>query len=171
MISCFIWPSINSWRHHNGLRTQNVNLHIMTSAYLWKIDCSSVNIVRFSSKFWYVLVEKIYYKYSKYYPSFWQRHHGVFLRLKEACQFFTFCVYSLWDMTFSQKLDSTFPSFASNIYVVLASFTLNFEYVVAETIRYISNVPFILSRFFVWSAHLYLFQTSITNLVVLKKVK
>ena len=33
---------------------------------------------------------------------------------------------------FFSKLDSTFPSFASNISVVLASFTLNFEYVVAE---------------------------------------
>ena len=32
MISCLIWPSINSWHHHNGLRTQNFNLHIMTSA-------------------------------------------------------------------------------------------------------------------------------------------
>ena len=32
MISCLIWPSINSWRHHNGLRTQNFNLPIMTSA-------------------------------------------------------------------------------------------------------------------------------------------
>ena len=31
MISCLIWPSINSWRHHNGLRTLNFNLHIMTS--------------------------------------------------------------------------------------------------------------------------------------------
>ena len=65
---------------------------------------------------------------------------------------------------FFSKLDSTFPSFASNIYVVLASFTLKFEYVVAETKS--SNVPFILSQFFVGSAHLYLFQTSITNLVI-----
>ena len=137
MISCLIWPSINSWRHHNGLRTQNSNLHIMTSAYFWKLDCIFVKIDRFSSKFWYVLVETILYKSSFHNFSFWQRHHGVFLRLKEACQFFTFCVYSLWDMTFSQKLDSTFPSFASNIYVVLASFTLNFEYVVAETKSYL----------------------------------
>ena len=67
---------------------------------------------------------------------------------------------------FFSKLDSTFPSFASNIYVVLASFTLNFEYVVAETIRYLKCAIY-LSQFFVGSAHLYLFQTSITNLVLL----
>ena len=103
MISCLIWPSINSWRHHNGLRTQNFNLHIMTSAYFWKIDCISVNIDRFSSKFWYDLPETILYKGSHHDISFWQRYHGVFLRLKVACQFFTLCVYSLWDMTFSQN--------------------------------------------------------------------
>ena len=103
MISCLIWPSINSWRHHNGLRTQSFNLHIMTSAYFWKIDCISVNIDRFSSKFWYDLPETILYKGSHHNISFWQRYHGVFLRLKVACQFFTFCVYSLWDMTFSQN--------------------------------------------------------------------
>ena len=103
MISCLIWPSINSWRHHNGLRTQNFNLHIMTSADFWKIDCISVNIDQFSFKFWYVLPENILYKCSYHDISFWQWHHGVFLRLKEACQFFTFCVYSLWDMTFSQN--------------------------------------------------------------------
>ena len=38
---------------------------------------------------------------------------------------------------FFSKLDSTFPSFATNIFFVLASFTLNFEYVVAETISYL----------------------------------
>ena len=103
MISCLIWPSINSWRHHNGLRTQNFNLHILTSAYFWKIDCISVNVDRFSSKFWYVLAETIFYKCSQHEFSFWRKHHGVFLRLKEACQFFPFCVYSLWDMTFSQN--------------------------------------------------------------------
>ena len=103
MISCLIWPSINSWRHHNGLRTQNFNLHIMTSAYFWKIDCISVNIDQFSSKFWYVLAET--YSLQMQYPRIFilTKHHGVFLRLKEACQFFTFCVYSLWDMTFSQN--------------------------------------------------------------------
>ena len=103
MISCLIWPSINSWRHHNGLRPQNFNFHIMTSADFWKIDCISVNVDQFSFKFWYVLPENILYKCSHHDISFWQRHHGVCLRLKEACQFFTFCVYSLWDMTFSQN--------------------------------------------------------------------
>ena len=111
MISCLIWPSINSWRHHNGLQTQNFNLHIMTSAYLWKIDCISVNIDRFSSKFWYVLAETILYKFA-YYHIFHDWFHfdwfskaswRIILRLKEACQFFTFCVYSLWDMIFSQN--------------------------------------------------------------------
>ena len=88
MISCLIWPSINSWRHHNGLRTQNSNLHIMTSAYLWKIDCISVNIDRFSSKCWYVLAETIFYKCSYYYPSFW--HVNV---LHFAC---TGILYGTW---------------------------------------------------------------------------
>ena len=37
---------------------------------------------------------------------------------------------------FFSKLDSTFSSFASNISVVLSSFTLSFEYVVAEIISY-----------------------------------
>ena len=39
-------------------------------------------------------------------------------------------------MTFFAKLDSTSPSLASNISVVLAFFLLSFEYVVAETISY-----------------------------------
>ena len=64
-------------------------------------------------------------------------------------------LYGTW--LFS-KLDSTFPSFASNISAVLASFTLNFEYVVAETISYLKFALF---------AHLYLFKTSITNLVII----
>ena len=96
MISWLIWPSINSWRHHNDLQTQNFNLHIMTSAYLCKIDCIFVKIDWLSSKFWYVLAETILYNRSIHNFALWQRHHGVFLRLKEACQFFTFCVYSLW---------------------------------------------------------------------------
>ena len=37
---------------------------------------------------------------------------------------------------FFWKLDSTFPSFTSNISVVSASFSLSIEYVVAETISY-----------------------------------
>ena len=47
----------------------------------------------------------------------------------------------------SQKMDSTFPSFASNISVVLASFTLNFEYVVAETISYLKCTLYFVSNF------------------------
>ena len=78
-----------------------------------------------------------------------------------------FLIYRVFSMghDFFSKLGSTFPSFASNILVVLDSFTLNFEYVVAETISYL-NVPLILSQILVGSAHLYLFQTSITNLVI-----
>ena len=37
---------------------------------------------------------------------------------------------------FFSKLDSTFPSFTSNISVVLSLFSLRIEYVVAETISY-----------------------------------
>ena len=48
---------------------------------------------------------------------------------------------------FFSKLDSTFPSFASNIYVVLASFTLNFEYVVAETKSYLKYTLYFVSIF------------------------
>ena len=44
-------------------------------------------------------------------------------------------VFSMGHNFFS-KLDSTFPSFTSNISVVLALFSLSFEYVVAETIGY-----------------------------------
>ena len=50
--------------------------------------------------------------------------------------FYILRVFSMGHDFFS-KLDSTFPSFASNISVFLASFTLNFEYVVAETISYL----------------------------------
>ena len=53
-------------------------------------------------KCWYVLAETIFYKCSWYYSSF-DKGIMAFLRLKEACQFFTFTVYSLWDMTFSQN--------------------------------------------------------------------
>ena len=133
MISCLIWSSINSWRHHNGLQTQNFNLHIMTSAYFWKIDCISVNIDQFSFKFWYVLAETICYKYSAHNFSFWQRYQGVFLRLKEACQFFHILRVFSTGHDFFSKLDSTLLSFASKISVVLASFSLSFGYVVAET--------------------------------------
>ena len=48
---------------------------------------------------------------------------------------------------FFSKLDSTFPSFASNISVVLASFTLNFEYDVAETISYLKCALDFVSKF------------------------
>ena len=48
---------------------------------------------------------------------------------------------------FFSKLDSTFPSFASNISVVLVSFTLNFEYVVAETKSYFKCTLYFVSIF------------------------
>ena len=56
-----------------------------------------------SYKFLCVLAETIFYKCSCRDFSFWQRHHGVFFLLKEACEFLTFCVYSRRDMTFSQN--------------------------------------------------------------------
>ena len=91
------------WRHHNHTPNSKwLQCIENSSAYFWKIDCISVNVDQFSSKFWYVLAETIFYKCRCHDFSFWQKHHGVFLRLKEACQFFTFCVYSLWDMTFSK---------------------------------------------------------------------
>ena len=136
MISCLIWPSINSWRHHNGLRTQNFNLHIMTLSYFWKIDCISVNIDQFSSKFWYVLAET--YSLQMQYPR-------IFILTKTSWRIFAikggmsiFHILRVFSMghDFFSKLDSTFPSFTSNISVVLASFSLSIEYVVAETISY-----------------------------------
>ena len=136
MISCLIWPSINSWRHHNGLRTQNFNLHIITSSYFWKIDCISVNIDRFSSKFWYVLAATILYRCSINEFSFWWKHHGFFFAIKGGMSIvYILRVFSMGH-DFFWKLDSTFPSFTSNISVVLASFSLSIEYVVAETIIY-----------------------------------
>ena len=76
MIPCLIWPLSVSWHHHNGLGTQNTNLHIMTSAYLCKIYCISVNIDQFSSKFRYVVAKTILYKRSNNHFSFWWRHHS-----------------------------------------------------------------------------------------------
>ena len=55
-------------------------------------------------------------------------------------------VFSMGHDLFSE-LDSTFPSFASNISVVLASFTLNCEYVVAETISYLKCAIHFVSNF------------------------
>ena len=62
---------------------------------------------------------------------------GRIFAIKGGMSIFHFLrVFSVGHDFFS-KLDSTFPSFASNIYVVLASFTLNFEYDVAETKSYL----------------------------------
>ena len=36
MISYLIWTLSLSWRHHNGLGSQNTKMHIMTSLYLCK---------------------------------------------------------------------------------------------------------------------------------------
>ena len=107
MISCLIWPSINSWRHHNGLRTQNFNLHIMTSADFWKIDCISVNIDQFSFKFWYVLPGNILYKCS---------YHDHFILTMASWRIFAikggmsiFHILRVFSMghDFFSKLDST----------------------------------------------------------------
>ena len=110
MISCLIWPSINSWRHHNGLRTQNFNLHIMTSADFWKIDCISVNIDQFSFKFWYVLPET--YSLQMQYPqiSFDKTSWRIFAIKGGMSIFYILRVFSMGHDFFS-KLDSTFSVF------------------------------------------------------------
>ena len=135
MISCLIWSSINSWRHHNGLQTQNFNLHIMTSAYFWKIDCISVNINCFSFKFWYVLAETIFYKCNSQFLFLTKVSWCIFAIKGGMSIFHILRVFSMGHDFFS-KLDSTLLSFASKISVVLASFSLSFEYVVAETMSY-----------------------------------
>ena len=88
MISCLIWPLSVSWHHHNGLGTQNTNLHIMTSAYLCKIDCISVNIDQFSSKFRYVVAKTILYKLNNIIFHFDDVIIVKILRLKASCQKF-----------------------------------------------------------------------------------
>ena len=60
--------------------------------------------------------------------------------------FYILRVFSMGHDFFS-KLDSTFPSFASNIYVVLASFMLNSEYVVDETKSYLKCTLYFVSIF------------------------
>ena len=143
MISCLIWPSINSWRHHNCLQTQNFNLHIMTSAYFWKIYCISVNMDQFSFKFWYVLAETIFYKCSSSQFFILTKASWRIFAIKGGMSIFHILrVFSMGHDFFS-KLDSTLLSFASEISVVLALFSLSFEYVVAETISYHKRVPFI----------------------------
>ena len=74
----------------------------------------------------------------KTYFSFWQWHHGVFLRLKEACQFshFACILYGTWLF-----LKTGFYILVFREQYLRHSFTLSFEYVVAETI--IISVPFI----------------------------
>ena len=87
------------------------------------------------------------YKCSYYDPSFWQRHHGVFFAIKGGMSIFHILRVFSTGHDFFSKLDSTFPSFASNIYVVFASITLNFEYVVAKTIRFLKCALYFVSIF------------------------
>ena len=69
----------------------------------------------------------------------------IFILMKTSWLFFAikggmsiFHILRVFSMghDFFWKLDSTFPSFTSNISVVLALFSLSIEYVVAETISY-----------------------------------
>ena len=135
MISCLIWPSINSWRHHNGLRTQNFNLHIMTSADFrnWLYLC------KYQSIFFQILICSTWeYSLQMQLPRYFilTMVSWRIFAIKEGMSIFHILrVFSMGHDFFS-KLDSTFSSFASNISVVLSSFTLSFEYVVAETISY-----------------------------------
>ena len=62
MISCLIWPLSIFLHNHIDLRTQNTNLHIMTSTIFTENDCISANIDQFSSKFCCVVAETILHK-------------------------------------------------------------------------------------------------------------
>ena len=145
MISCLIWPLNVSWHHHNGLGTQNTNLHIMKSAYLCKIDCISVNIDRFSSKFRYVVAKTILYQLTFHQFSFWWRHHSENDDYRAHIRNFLSCVLCLWKVNFVHIINLHVHDI-----VFLAVSRLFLLY-------FVSN--------FSWPAHLYLFQTSIICLV------
>ena len=105
---------IISWRHHNGLGTQK-SLHIMTSSYVWQIDCISVNIDRFSSKLWYVVAETILYKISALFfilmtSSWWK------FQLKATCHnFLHLRVISMGRWLFRSHHESTWHSSLSTM--------------------------------------------------------
>ena len=90
----------NSWRHHNGLRTQNFNF-----AY-YDVSIFLENWL-YLSKNWLIFFKILIcssWDNSQQGPvvtifHFDQRHHGVFLRLKEHISeiFSHFACYSLWD--------------------------------------------------------------------------
>ena len=135
MISCLIWPLSVSWHHHNGLGTQNTNLHIMTSAYLWKIDC----ICKYGSIFFQILI------CSSWDNSLQMQSSRFFILTKASWRIFAikggmsiFHILRVFSMghDFYSKLPLTFQSFKSNISVVLALFSMSFEYVLAERISY-----------------------------------
>ena len=107
-----------SWRHHNGLGTKKTNLHIMTSANLWKIECIFINIDCFSPNFWYVVFEPIFYTKGAIDFSFQQWHHGPFCRVKRHANFARI-LYGRWiflessfyiPVLFEQYLDSFMPA-------------------------------------------------------------
>ena len=121
MIPCLIWPLGVSWHHHNGLGTQNTNLHIMTSAYLWKIDCISVNIDRFSSKFRYVVAKTILYSSVK---TIFHFDDVIILkiRLKASCQkAFIICVIPI-EGEFRSRHETTWYCFSRIFKQYLAYF-------------------------------------------------
>ena len=137
MISCLIWPSINSWCHHNGLRTQNLNVHIMTFAYIRKNDGISVNIYLFFFKIFICSSwDNFLLMFCPHFSSLTNVSWRIFAIKGGMSIFHILRVLSMGHDYFS-KLDSTFPSFASNISVVLAFFSLSLGYVVAETISYL----------------------------------
>ena len=136
MISCLIWPSINSWRHHNGLRTQNFEFaYYDVSRFLenWLYLC------KYWSIFFQILICSTWeYSLQMQLPRYFiltMVSWRIFAIKGGMSIFHILRVFSMGHDFFS-KLDSTFSSFASNISVVLSLFTLSFEYVVAETISY-----------------------------------
>ena len=147
MIPCLIWPLSVSWHHHNGLGSQNTNLHIMKSAYLCKIDCISVYIDQFSLNFRYVVAKIILYKFNYNHFSFWWRHQSEIFRLKVSCQKWHNLRVMTIEGEFRSRNESTWYCFLRIFKHYLAYFC---------SILF-SNIS--------WPAHLYLFQTSIICLV------
>ena len=100
-MSC--WPK----KHHDVIKMASklkiTNFRFMTSWNLCKFDPISINIDRFSPKFQYDVAEDVLLYRSCFYFSFWWMHHALNLRFLRVCHFFSFCVYSLWEMTFFQN--------------------------------------------------------------------
>ena len=106
----------------------------MTSAYLWKLDCISVNIDRFSSKCWYIVAETIFYKINN---CFLLNFDDVIIAkkmgLKATCQNFLNLRVMLMEGEFRSHHESTWHCCLSSISLILALFSPKCWYVIAET--------------------------------------